>query len=79
MRKLVQHAALGQREFTDEQPFLEQAELPRAGKRLLATVKRERAALRALARRRRAALSRGDRARVDAHARQLGTQPLRWG
>lgn len=59
--------------------YLERAVLPRAGKRLLKTVKREHAALRAEARRRRAALSPGDAAKVNAHARELRTQPLRWG
>lgn len=59
--------------------YLERAELPGAGKRLRTTVKREHAGLRAEARRRRAALPRGDQARVEAHARRLGTQPLRWG
>ena len=59
--------------------YLERAALPRAGKRLLATVKREHAALRAEARRRHAGLSRTERADVEAHARILRAQPLRWG
>jgi hypothetical protein len=59
--------------------YLERAALPRAGKRLLATVKREHAALRAEARRRHAGLSRTKRADVEAHARMLRAQPLRWG
>ncbi|HET9300019.1 MAG TPA: HEXXH motif-containing putative peptide modification protein [Candidatus Polarisedimenticolaceae bacterium] len=59
--------------------YLERAALPRAGKRLLATVKHEHAALRPEARRRRAALSGGERSKVDAHARELETRPLRWG
>jgi HEXXH motif-containing protein len=59
--------------------YLNEAELPRAGKRLLATVRREHAALRADARRRRTALSAGDRIQVEAHARELRSQPLRWG
>jgi hypothetical protein len=59
--------------------YLERAPLPRAGKRLLATVKREHAALRAEARRRHGRLSRNERAGVEAHARTLRAQPLRWG
>ena len=59
--------------------YLERAALPRAGKRLLATVKREHAALRLPARRRRAALSGEERAKVEGHARGLRGQPLRWG
>jgi len=59
--------------------FLQRAQLPRAGKRLLKTVEREHAALRAEGRRRRADLSPGERATVEAHARELRAQPLRWG
>jgi HEXXH motif-containing protein len=59
--------------------FLDRAALPRAGKRLLATVKHAHAALRAEARRRRAALPPRELAKVEAHARELRRQPLRWG
>ncbi|HEX5043955.1 MAG TPA: HEXXH motif-containing putative peptide modification protein [Candidatus Polarisedimenticolaceae bacterium] len=58
--------------------YLDRAALPRAGKRLLATVREEHTGLRGLARIRKGALPPAERAKVEHHARELRAQPLRW-
>jgi hypothetical protein len=59
--------------------YLERAALPKAGKRLLAIVTREHAALSAEARRRRARLTVAERAGLEAYVRKLRTRRLQNG